>query len=97
MMETMIPPQVGMRLRTKRKKRKKEAIKNKKRKIPNKKNERKREKGQCYYPFTTLVLQSSIVIFIIESLSFCHFHILVGNFIIELGLYIPMMGVLKLP
>ena len=45
-----------------------------------KKNERKREKGQCYYPFTTLVLQSSTMIFMIESLLCCHFHILVGNF-----------------
>ena len=43
-----------------------------------KKNERKREKGQCYYPFTTLVLQSSTMIFIVESLSCYHFHILVG-------------------
>ena len=73
MMETMIPPQVGMRLQTKKKGHKKG---------PNKKikNERKREKGQCYYPFTTLVLQSSTMIFMIESLSFCHFHILVGIF-----------------
>ena len=47
--------------------------------------------------FTTLVLQSSTIMFMIESLSFCHFHILVGNFIIELGLYIPMMGFLKMP
>jgi hypothetical protein len=44
------------------------------------KNERKREKGQCYYPFSTLVLQSSTMIFIIESLLFCQFHILAGNF-----------------
>ena len=95
MMETMIPPQVGMRLRTKKKKRKKEAIK--KRKGPNRKNERKREKGQCYYPFTTFMLQSSTMIFMIESLLFCHFHILVGIFIIELGLYIPMMGFLEMP
>ena len=72
MMETMIPPQVGMRLRTKKRGHEK------KEKAP--KNERKREKGQCYYPFTTLVLQSSTVIFMIESLSFCHFHILVGIF-----------------
>ena len=42
------------------------------------KNERKREKGQCYYPFTTLVLQSSTMIFIVESLSCYLFHILVG-------------------
>ena len=44
------------------------------------KNERNREKGQCYYPFSTLVLQSSTMIFIIESLLCCHFHILVGIF-----------------
>ena len=74
-METMIPPQVGMRLRTK-----KRGHKKRKEKGPNKiKNERKREKGQCYYPFTTLVLQSSTMIFMIESLLCCHFHILVGN------------------
>ena len=63
---------------------------------PIKKRE-KREKGQCYYPFTTLVPQSSTMVFMIESLLFCHFHILVGIFIIELGLYIPMMGFLKMP
>ena len=45
-----------------------------------KKYERKREKGQCYYPFTTLVLQSSTMIFMIESLLCYHFHILVGIF-----------------
>jgi len=28
------------------------------------KNERKREKGQCYYPFSTLVLQCSTMFFI---------------------------------
>ena len=43
-------------------------------------NERKRGKEQCYYPFTTLVLQSSTIIFMIESLLCCHFHILVGIF-----------------
>ena len=69
---TMIPPQVGMRLWTKNKKGKG----HKKREGP--KNERKREKGQCYYPFTTLVLQSSTMIFMIESLLCCHFYILVG-------------------
>ena len=45
-----------------------------------KEKERKREKGQCYYPFSTLVLQSSTMIFMIESLLCCHFHILVGTF-----------------
>ena len=93
MMETMIPPQVGMRLRTKKKKKKEKAQQKK----GEKKNERKREKGQCYYPFTTLVLQSSTMVFMIESLLFCHFHIIVGIFIIELGLYIPMTGFLKMP
>ena len=68
----------------------------KEKKIKKKKWE-KREKGQCYYPFSTLVLQSSTMIFMIESLLYCHFHILVGIFIIELGLYIPMMGFLKCP
>ena len=68
----------------KKEKERKEAIK--KRKGPNekkekkRKNERKREKGQCYYPFTTLVLQSSTMIFMIESLLWYHFHILVGIF-----------------
>ena len=33
----------------------------------------------------------------IESLLYCHFRILVGIFIIELGLYIPTMGLLKCP
>ena len=36
--------------------------------MKNEKIERKREKGQCYYPFTTLVLQSSTMIFMIDSL-----------------------------
>ena len=43
-------------------------------------NERKREKRQCYYPFTTLVLQSSTMFFIEESVLSYHFHILVGIF-----------------
>ena len=47
--------------------------------------------------FTTLVLQSSTMIFMIESLLCFHFHIVVGIFIIELGLYIPTMGFLKMP
>ena len=47
--------------------------------------------------FFTLVLQSSTMIFMIESLLFCHFHIPVGIFVIEIGLYIPTMGFLKCP
>ena len=84
MMETMIPPQVGMRLRTLKKRGQRSPNKKKRPKKPTNtkkhKNERKREKGQCYYPFTTLVLQSSTMIFMIESLLCCHFHILVGIF-----------------
>ena len=71
-METMIPPQVGLRLRMKKRKKRGQ-------RSPNK-NERKRENGQCYYPSSTLVLQSSTMIFMIESLLCCHFHILVGIF-----------------
>ena len=71
--------------------------KRKKAQIKKRENERKIEKGQCYYPFTTLVLQSNTMIFIVESLSCYRFHILVEFFIIELGLYIPMMGFLKMP
>ena len=60
MMETMIPPQVGMRLRTlwKIKEAKEAQIKKEAKEAHQKKqkNVRKREKGQCYYPFTTLVL-----------------------------------------
>ena len=54
-----------------------------KRERPKKKEgpkEKINKKGQCYYPFTTLVLQSSTMIFMIESLLCCHFHILVGIF-----------------
>ena len=72
MMETMIPPHVRMRLWTLKKKDAKEAQIKKRPKNPTKiklkkqktKNERKREKGQCYYPFTTPVLQSSTMFFI---------------------------------
>ena len=78
-MESMIPPQVGMRLRTK-KRSQRSPTKKRGQRSPPKNDERKREKGQCYYPFTTLVLQSSTMIFMIESLICCHFHILVGIF-----------------
>ena len=80
MMETMIPPQVGMRLRTKKKEKKRPKKRKKEKAQIKKENERKRENGQCYYHFYTLVLQSSTMIFMIESLLFCHFHILVGIF-----------------
>ena len=78
MMVAMIPPQVGMRLLMQE--REKRGQKKKRRPQKTTKNERKREKGQCYYPFITLVLQSSTMLFMIESLLCCHFHILVGIF-----------------
>ena len=57
----------------------------------------KERRDNATISFSTLVLQSSTMIFMIESLLYCHFHILVGFFIIELGLYIPVMGFLKTP
>ena len=41
---------------------------------------REREKGQLLLSFSTLVLQSSTMIFMIESLLFWHFHITSGIF-----------------
>ena len=70
MMETMIPPQVGMRLRTKKERPKK----------PNKKMREKERRDNATILFSTLVLQSSTMIFMIKSFLFCHFHILVGIF-----------------
>ena len=40
----------------------------------------KERKDNATISFSTLVLQSSTMIFMIESLLFCHFHILVGIF-----------------
>ena len=40
----------------------------------------KERKDNATISFSTLVLQSSTMIFMIESLVFCHFHILVGIF-----------------
>ena len=77
MMETMILPQVGMRLRTK----KKEAMKKRREKGPKIKKMREKERrDNVTIIFATLVLQSSTMIFMIESLLCYHFHILVGIF-----------------
>ena len=57
---------------------------------------KKKEKGQWYHPFATLVLQSRTMIFMIVSYVFTFIYQW-EIFIIELGLYIPMMGFLKLP
>ena len=69
---------------------------NKKREGPKKLREKERRDNVTIL-FATLVLQSSTMIFMIESLLYYHFHILVGIFMIELGLYIPTMGFLKMP
>ena len=79
MMETMIPPQVGMRLWTKKKKEREKRGHKKREKAQIKKWEKKREETMLL-SFSTLVLQSSTMIFIVESLSCYHFHILVGIF-----------------
>ena len=77
-METMIPPQVGMRPRTK--KGKKKRPKKRGRKVPNKKMREKERRDNATILFTTLVLQSSTMVFMIKSLLCCHFHIQVGIF-----------------
>ena len=79
---------------------KKERPKKKDRPKKEKKEKRKKkekEKGKLPLSFSTLVLQRSTIFFMIESLMLSNFHMLVGIFIIELGLYIPMMGFLKCP
>ena len=77
MLETMIPPQVGMRLWTLQKKIKKRGHKKRE-----KAQQKMREKGEgtMLLSFFHTLLQSSTMIFMIESLLCCHFHILVGIF-----------------
>ena len=89
MMKTMIPPQVGMRLRTlqrkkKEKGQKKERPKRRKRRKEKKekKTREKERRDNATISFSILVLQSSTMIFMIESLLYCHFHILVGTFLL---------------
>ena len=105
-MKTMIPPQVGMRLRTLRKekkgKKKRKAKKKKKKKGQRKKrkkyNERKREKGQCYYLlFHTCASKQHHDLHDRESHMLSLSYASGEFFIIEFGLYIPMMGFLKVP
>ena len=79
-MKTMIPPQVGMRLRTLQKEKEKERPKKKRKKKKNNKMREKERRDNATISFSTLVLQSSTMIFMIESLLCCHFHILVGIF-----------------
>ena len=58
----------------------KEAQIKKEAKEAHQKNERKERRDNVTILFTTLVLQSSTMIFMIKSLLFYHFHILVGIF-----------------
>ena len=46
--------------------------------------------------FSTLILHNSTMFFMIGSFLFFHNRMLVEIFIIKLGLYIPMMGFLKI-
>ena len=94
MMETMIPPQVGMRLRTLKKWRERP---NKNRERPNKKMREKERRDNATILFTTLVLQSSTMIFMIESLLCCHFHILVGIFYYRTWLVYSNDGLPQMP
>ena len=50
-----------------------------------------------FHTFIALVHPSSSFVFILDSHLFCHSHLLVVIFVIELGLYIPRMGFLKIP
>ena len=78
-------------------KKKKRRGKKEKAQIKKRKEKKKKKKREKRHANTTFVLQSSTMFFHVESLLSYHFHILVGIFIIELGLYIPMMGFLKCP
>ena len=77
----MNPSQVGMSLRTLQiiKEAGEAQIKKRGQRCPAKKMREKRE-GTMLLCFSTLVLQSSTMIFMIESLLFCHFHITSGIF-----------------
>ena len=81
-MKTMIPPQVGMRLRTLRKEKKGKAKKEKgqkeeekdrpkkKRKERKNKMREKERRDNATISFSTLVLQNSTMIFMIERVSY---------------------------
>ena len=103
-MKTMIPPQVGMRLWTLQKKEKgqkeKKKAKEKTGKRKEKEKEKMREKGRrdnATVTFSTLVLQNSTMIFMIESLLCCHFHILVGIFHYRTWLVYSNNGLPQMP
>ena len=64
MMETMIPPQVGMRLRMKNKKIKRKKKREKGKKGEKEKNERKERRDGATTSYSTLVPQSGTLFFI---------------------------------
>ena len=105
-MKTMIPPQVGMRLRTLQKEKKEKKEKGQRKKEGQRKKRERKEKNKmrekerrdnATIPFSTLVLQSSTMFFIQRVSYIVTFIYWWEFFIIELGLYIPMMGFLKVP
>ena len=55
------------------------------------------KKGEMLLSFYHTCASKQHHVLHIESLLSYHFHILVGIFTIELGLYIPIMGFLKCP
>ena len=58
---------------------------------------REKERRDNAILFPTLVLQSSTMIFMIESLLCCHFHILVGMFHYRTWLVYPDDGLPQMP
>ena len=71
----------------------KEAYKKKRKKI----KKREKREGTTLLSFYHTCASEYHHVLHIESLLSYHFHILVGIFIVELGLYIPTMGFLKCP
>src|ERR687897_396638 len=66
--------------KAKKKRPKKKRGKEKEKENKNNKMREKEKRDNATISFSTLVLQNSIMIFMIESLICCHFHILVGTF-----------------
>ena len=102
-MKTMIPPQVGMRLRTlqKEKKRKKEKKakekKEKKEERPKEKKKKEIKRGQCYYLFFHTCASKQHHVLHIVSLICCHFHILVRIFHYKTWLVYTYDGLPQMP
>ena len=107
MSKIMIPPQVGMRRRTsnkkigqrahQKKKGKEEKKRKKKREKENNKMREKDRRDNCYYLLFHTCASSSTIIFMIESLICCHFHILVGIFHYRTRLLYSYDGLPQMP